>query len=32
MGLKPATVRTKLARGREKLKESLLRGGYRCEM
>ncbi len=31
MGLKPATVRTKLARGREKLKESLLRGGYRCE-
>lgn len=32
MDLKPATVRTKLARGREKLKESLLRGGYRCEM
>ena len=31
MDLKPATVRTKLARGREKLKESLIRGGYCCE-
>ena len=29
--LKPATVRTKLARGREKLRQSLIEGGYFCE-
>ena len=32
MRLKPATVRTKLARGREKLRLALLEGGYRCEI
>ena len=29
--LNPATVRTKLARGREKLRLALIEGGYRCE-
>ena len=32
MQLKPATVRTKLARGREKLRQSLIEGGYPCEV
>ena len=31
MQLNPATVRTKLARGREKLRRSLIEGGYPCE-
>ena len=31
MQLKPATVRTKLARGREKLRLALIQGGYSCE-
>ena len=31
MQLKPATVRTKLARGREKLRHALIEGGYCCE-
>lgn len=31
MRLNPATVRTKLARGREKLRRTLIEGGYRCE-
>ena len=29
--LNSATVRTKLARGREKLRQTLIEGGYRCE-
>ena len=29
--LNSATVRTKLTRGREKLRRTLLEGGYRCE-
>lgn len=32
MQLNPATVRTKLARGREKLRRSLIEGGYPCEI
>ncbi len=31
MQLKPATVRTKLARGREKLRRAMIEGGYCCE-
>ena len=31
LGIKPATVRTKLARGREKLKSILVEGGYHIE-
>ncbi len=31
MQLNPATVRTKLARGREKLRLALTEGGYHCE-
>ena len=31
LALNPATVRTKLARGREKLRRSLIEGGYPCE-
>ncbi len=31
MRLNPATVRTKLARGREKLRKALIQGGYCCE-
>lgn len=32
LDIKPATVRTKLARGREKLRQSLIEGGYACEV